>query len=230
MAVHIFTGKWKRGADLPDSRFHFGCSVDSAKELIYIAGGRDKNDQVLFTAAVYNVEKDKWEYLPPMVWGDNACHSAFVDNKLYVTNRHMNGGSVQCYDPNIRLWRDMTSFHGFIQYSFRFGFIHPPLPAFGLLFYVCDGKVIEFDYVENTFHLVGTQCRQFTTVVGMTMWHSQIVICAKITGGDTAFYLFEPLRAGENRQVGKEEKWTLLSAWTFVQIGDLVNCCGTITL
>ncbi|GLJ14346.1 hypothetical protein SUGI_0231440 [Cryptomeria japonica] len=224
------SGTWKRGADLPDSRCLFGCSVDSAKELIYIAGGCDKNDEILFTAAVYNVEEDMWEYLPPLIWGDNACHSAFVDNKLYVMKRHINGGSVQCYDPNTRIWRDMSNVNAFANHNFRFGFMHPPLPAFGRLLCFCGGNVIEFDYVEHQFHLVGTHCPRFLTVEGMTMWRGQIVICGRITGGDIAFYLFEPLRVGEHGQVGKEESWTLFSVWNSIEIGDLANCCGTWTL
>ncbi|GLJ14343.1 hypothetical protein SUGI_0231370 [Cryptomeria japonica] len=224
------SGRWKRGADLPDNRYLFGCSVDSTKRLIYIAGGSDNNDQILLTAAVYSIEEDKWEYLPPMIWGDYACHCVFDDNKLYVMNRHIIGGFVQCYDPNTRLWRGMTGFHGFTYPNLRVGSTCHTLTAFGRLFYSCKGKVIEFDKVENRFHLVGTQCPQFFIVNGMTMWHGQIVICGRITGGGTAFYLFEPCGVGENGQAAKEEKWTLLSAYTFVELGDVVDCCGTLTL
>ncbi|XP_057824460.2 F-box/kelch-repeat protein At1g80440-like [Cryptomeria japonica] len=225
------SGRWKRGADLPDRRYLFGCSVDSAKGLIYIAGGRDENDnQILFTAAVYNVEKDEWEYLPPMIWGGNfSSQSAFADNKLYVINPHSDEGFVQCYDPNTRLWRNMSRFHDFIDRSFKYGIINSVLPAFGRLFYVCNENVIEFDYVENQFQLAGTRCPSYFSVVAMTMWHSQIVICGRTESGGTAFYLFEPCTVGENGQAGKPEKWTLLTHWTLVDL-TVVNCCRTLTL
>ena len=130
---NFVTGKWKRGPDLPDSRIEFCCSVDSAKGLIYIANRCDPGDNGLRTAAVYDIEEEKWEYLPHMIWSGygSHCHSVFTDDKLYVVTRAK--GQVQIYDPNSRQWSAINiSFDGSNMQ-----------PSFCLL---------ERIYLENHFH------------------------------------------------------------------------------
>ncbi|GLJ14344.1 hypothetical protein SUGI_0231400 [Cryptomeria japonica] len=192
--------------------------------LIYIAGGHDIPFEERNRGAIYNVEEEKWEYIPLMIWSAIDCHCVFVDNKLYVVERDKyNSTGVQCYDPDTRLWTHIT--------QFSFSVICSPLPAFGRLFYICKGGVIEFDHVENRFHIAGTQYPHLFTVQGMTMWHSQIVICGKgEMDGYSKLYLFEPFRFAENGQAGNEEKWTLLKRWSSAELGDLLKCCGTLTL
>ncbi|GLJ14056.1 hypothetical protein SUGI_0224820 [Cryptomeria japonica] len=215
------SGTWNRGLDLPDCRVDFCCSVDSAKGLLYIAGGCNSDededyDDGLRTAAVYDVEEEKWEYLPPMIWSEYKCHSVFTDDKFYVMS-HVEG-HIQAYDPNTRQWSAIsTCYEGSMQPSFA---------AFGRIYYDCDGEIIEWDYVDNQFRLAGTLVPQLYRFIGGVMWNQQILMVGFNTENAMAFYLFEP---SIPREGGKEDNWTLISTLSATELPDPVATIGALT-
>ncbi len=103
--------------------------MDLAKGLIYIAGGYDSDDEELCTATVYDIEEEKWEYLPPMIWSECKCDSVFTDDKLYVLS-HMKG-HIQAYDPNTRQWSAICD-------CYYDGSMQPSFAAFGRIYHEWD--------------------------------------------------------------------------------------------
>ncbi|GLJ14053.1 hypothetical protein SUGI_0224780 [Cryptomeria japonica] len=208
LVIYDFSsGKWKRGPDLPDRRNNPCCSLDSAKGLIYIAGGRHSDEGELRTAIVYDIQEEKWEYLPPMIWSGYNCHSVFTDDKLYVVSHAK--GHLQTYDPNRRQWSAIN--------------MQPSFAAFERIYHNFHEPVIEWDYLENQI-LRDPELRSF---IGATMWNRQILMA--VVGKEEArfFYLFEPSIPGE---AGKEDNWTLLRTFSETELPDVVTTIGVLTL
>ncbi|GLJ52017.1 hypothetical protein SUGI_1105750 [Cryptomeria japonica] len=106
--------KWRVGADMPCSRCYFACAASTTEPLVYIAGGCKRPFKRGFSrplpeAFVYNVEKNKWDFLPAMnsVPLLDLCVGAFLDDKFYVVPRQSQRGQV--YDPKTRLWTNINT-------------------------------------------------------------------------------------------------------------------------
>ncbi|GLJ14939.1 hypothetical protein SUGI_0243800 [Cryptomeria japonica] len=75
--------KWRLGTDMTCSRCYFACDPSSSEGLVYIAGGfHRKTFSPYLEAFVYNVEENKWDFLPPMSFDPNPCAGACLDGYL----------------------------------------------------------------------------------------------------------------------------------------------------
>ncbi|GLJ51619.1 hypothetical protein SUGI_1097000 [Cryptomeria japonica] len=189
--------------------------MDSDKGLIYIAGGRDFYEWELRTAIVYDIEKEKWEYLPPMIWSGfrASWNSVFTDDKLYLVSKAT--GYIQTYDPKTRQWSDIR--------------MPPPFPAFmptlvsafRRIYKDFQEKIIEWDYLRE-------QCPpELCRFKGAAMWNQQILMAGVGDGDRMVFYLSEP---SVLEKAGKEYKWSILSTLSKIDLPGMVSTIGALTL
>ncbi|GLJ07613.1 hypothetical protein SUGI_0070880 [Cryptomeria japonica] len=223
LVIYDFSsGLWKRGPDLPDCRYEFCRSLDSAKGLIYIAGGQDSDNKELRTAIVYDIEDEKWEYLPslksdylpPLCWRNG---SVCIDDKFYVVSHWEK--YIQAYDPNTRQWSTIsTSYDGSSQVC---------LAAFGRIYPILCRNIIRRGFLENQSSVacIGPPAIQLCLILGVTMWHQQILIVGANKEDVRVFYLFEP-----SIQAGEEDKWTLITTLSKTELPDEIAIIGTIAL
>ncbi|XP_057821768.2 F-box/kelch-repeat protein At2g44130 isoform X2 [Cryptomeria japonica] len=106
-AVLIFdflSRRWRLGANMACILTWFACAASPSKGLVYV----DRGYPFLEEAFVYNVEENKWDFLPPL---DNSPLCAisvgvFLDGKFYVASYESYFAEV--YDPHSRLWKDIN--------------------------------------------------------------------------------------------------------------------------
>ncbi|GLJ08259.1 hypothetical protein SUGI_0084970 [Cryptomeria japonica] len=98
--------KWRLGTDMPCSRCYFACAPSSSEGFVYIAGGfHRKTFSPYLEAFVYNVEENKWDFLPAMSFDPNPCAGAYLDGKFYVVP--LRRYTVQVYDSHTRQWKNI---------------------------------------------------------------------------------------------------------------------------
>lgn len=103
--IHNFDSvRWHHGADMPTPRAFFVCSVSFSNGLVYVAGGIDKSVNPLASAKAYDVEKDKWEILHPMIEvHGHGSRSGLVEGKFMVLDDE--GKSAEVFNPSEGTWR-----------------------------------------------------------------------------------------------------------------------------
>lgn len=103
--------RWRRGKPMSAARSFFACaSVGSTK--VYVAGGHDDQKNALRSAEVYDVEKDEWSMLPPMIEGRDECHGFSMSTDLGFCVLSGYGTETQgqfrsdgeIYDPTSNSW------------------------------------------------------------------------------------------------------------------------------
>lgn len=91
----------------------FGSS--SLGEVAIVAGGSDKNGNVLKSAELYNSELGMWESLPDMNLPRKMCSGFFMDGKFYVIGGMSSPvDSLTCgeeYDMETRTWRRISNMY-----------------------------------------------------------------------------------------------------------------------
>ncbi|KAH9317004.1 hypothetical protein KI387_018773, partial [Taxus chinensis] len=208
------SGRWNRGADHLPHRNYFCCSVDCEKGLIYVAGGRDKdNKELRKEASVYNVEENSWELLPSMTWGVDSTNynSGFIDGKLLLVC--MWSGRLQIYDTKTSVWKALNACAlrhcGLCMAAFS-GLIH---------YFEWEAEVIEYNIVENQWRVAGTVPDNLRIDGHAVVWRDKIFVWGLDDGNSEKllFYLFEPSRPEEHFQAAKPDKWTPINAenWIF---------------
>ncbi|XP_037487233.1 F-box/kelch-repeat protein At5g60570-like [Triticum dicoccoides] len=104
---NLLTRHWSRCTPMNFPRCLFASG--SSGEIAIVAGGCDRNGQVLRSAELYNSEAGQWETLPDMNLPRRLSSGFFMDGKFYViggvtSERH----SLTCgeeYDLDTRTWR-----------------------------------------------------------------------------------------------------------------------------
>ncbi|KAG9459205.1 hypothetical protein H6P81_003713 [Aristolochia fimbriata] len=77
--------KWRGGAPMPGPRRVFFAHASDGIRTIFVAGGWiPATDESLGSAMAYDVERDEWSPLPPMVKKRSFCFGSFSDHKFYV--------------------------------------------------------------------------------------------------------------------------------------------------
>ncbi|XP_057821802.2 F-box/kelch-repeat protein At1g80440-like [Cryptomeria japonica] len=107
--------RWWLGTDVPFTRNFFVCAASASEGLVYFAGSYIpmgySSDYQRLEAFVYNVEENKWDFLPPPDYISFAslyfCASVFLDGKFYVAPHRCE--RAQVYDPHTRVWKNLNS-------------------------------------------------------------------------------------------------------------------------
>ncbi|EYC09109.1 hypothetical protein Y032_0062g3362 [Ancylostoma ceylanicum] len=104
--------RWEYVLSMPTSRAGLGLAVHGG--VIYAAGGKvtstPRSSTWTSTNKIerYDVVKDCWEKLPPMIDTHYSCCAVFLDNKMYAcrgANSSETSLCVQVYDPKDNSWR-----------------------------------------------------------------------------------------------------------------------------
>ncbi|GLJ14991.1 hypothetical protein SUGI_0244760 [Cryptomeria japonica] len=115
LIFNFLSRRWRLSADVPFTRKFFACAASASGGLVYVAGsyipkGPSTSCQRL-EGFVYNVEENKWDFLPPADYVPFGslyfCASVFLDGKFYVAPHESQ--IAQVYDPHTRLWKNINS-------------------------------------------------------------------------------------------------------------------------
>jgi hypothetical protein len=202
--------KWRRGADMPTTRYLFACSVSSSKGLIYVAGGRDERGNILATAEVYDVEEDKWEILPPMAQKREGSRGVFFEGKFMV----ISGGtrdlqrrvdkSAEAFDAKTGTWNrleDMWSSETSVKRCWIF------VSACGNL-YGIDGllDIFKYDAQKNVWTSLAFLPTRTPIITCAAPWRDRIFVSViDSEGRDQVPYLFQPSTGQSIVMDGEEE-------------------------
>ncbi|GLJ14989.1 hypothetical protein SUGI_0244700 [Cryptomeria japonica] len=109
--------RWRLGADMPYSRYFFACAASPSEGHVYVGGGDVHSGYQRLEGFVYNVEENKWDFLPSPMNSDYIIADAddddyfsigvFLDDKFYVVHRESE--RAQVYDPHSGLWNNINN-------------------------------------------------------------------------------------------------------------------------
>ncbi|KAM7272356.1 hypothetical protein ACFE04_027019 [Oxalis oulophora] len=109
----LLTGEWARCTPMNLSRCLFGSS--SFGEIAIVAGGSDKDGQILKAAELYNSEIGSWQILPDMNLPRKLCSGFFMDGKFYVIGGMSSStNGLTCgeeYNIETRTWRRIENMY-----------------------------------------------------------------------------------------------------------------------
>ncbi|KAK9280429.1 hypothetical protein L1049_014119 [Liquidambar formosana] len=128
-----------QGMNLPRCLFGSG----SNGSIAIVAGGSDKNGNVLKSAELYNSSSGSWEVLPNMHSPRRLCSGFFMDEKFYVIGGMTSPNvSLTCgeeYDLKTRKWRKIEGMYPNVNRAAQ----APPLVA------VVDNQLYAVEYLTN---------------------------------------------------------------------------------
>ncbi|CAA7408933.1 unnamed protein product [Spirodela intermedia] len=147
---------WSRCPLLNLPRCLFGSG--SCGEIAIVAGGSDKNGNVLKCAELYNSELGTWVTLPDMNLPRKLCSGFFMDGKFYVIGgMPSHTDSLTCgeeFDLETRTWRRIKNMYPGGNRATQ----SPPLVAVvNNQLYAADqstNEVKKYDKANNTWHVV----------------------------------------------------------------------------
>ncbi|EXB74659.1 F-box/kelch-repeat protein [Morus notabilis] len=127
-----------------------------------VAGGSDRNGNVLKSAELYNTETGKWEMLPNMHNPRRLCSGFFMDGKFYVIGGMSSPTvSLTCgeeYDLETRKWRTIENMFPHGPHANRASQAPPLVAVVSNQLYAVEhltNMVKKYDKVNNTWHVLG---------------------------------------------------------------------------
>ncbi|PSR95184.1 F-box/kelch-repeat protein [Actinidia chinensis var. chinensis] len=133
--------KWVKCEGMNRPRCLFGSG--SLGSIAIIAGGSDKNGNVLKSAELYDSKTGRWEMLPSMHSPRRLCSGFFMDEKFYVIGGMTSPtDSLTCgeeYDLKSRKWRKIEGMYPNVNRAAQ----APPLVA------VVDNQLYAVEYLTN---------------------------------------------------------------------------------
>ncbi|KAH7835061.1 hypothetical protein Vadar_022495 [Vaccinium darrowii] len=109
----ISTNSWSLGREMNEPR---RCSFGSASlgEIAIVAGGYDRENNILSSAEIYNSDTGTWESLPRMNIPRALCSGVFMDGNFYVVGGIgvANPNALTCgemYDSKTRRWHEIPN-------------------------------------------------------------------------------------------------------------------------
>ncbi|XP_022744265.1 F-box/kelch-repeat protein At5g60570-like [Durio zibethinus] len=157
----LITHDWSRCPLMNLPRCLFGSS--SLGEIAIVAGGSDKNGNVLKSAELYNSELGTWQTLPDMNFPRKLCSGFFMDGKFYVIGgMSSHTDCLTCgeeYNIETRSWRRIENMYpGCNAGTFHPAMCSPPLVAVvNNQLYSADqatNEVKKYDKVNNSWSVV----------------------------------------------------------------------------
>ncbi|XAR59960.1 hypothetical protein NMG60_11033154 [Bertholletia excelsa] len=133
--------KWVKCEGMNSPRCLFGSG--SLGSIAIIAGGSDKNGNILKSAELYDSETGRWEMLPNMHSPRRLCSGFFMDGKFYVIGGMTSpNDSLTCgeeYDLKTGKWRKIEGMYPNVNRAAQ----APPLVA------VVDNQLYAVEYLTN---------------------------------------------------------------------------------
>ncbi|PPD73831.1 hypothetical protein GOBAR_DD29239 [Gossypium barbadense] len=157
----LVTHNWSKCPLMNFPRCLFGSS--SLGEITIVAGGSDKNGNVLQSAELYNSEVGTWQTLPDMNFPRKLCSGFFMDGKFYVIGGlSSHTDCLTCgeeYNIETRSWRRIENMYpGRDAGTFHPSMRSPPLVAVvNNQLYSADqatNEVKKYDKVNNSWSVV----------------------------------------------------------------------------
>ncbi|GMI88763.1 hypothetical protein HRI_002545600 [Hibiscus trionum] len=158
----VVTHSWSRCPLMDLPRCLFGSS--SLGEVAIVAGGSDKNGNVLKSAELYSSELGTWETLPDMNFPRKLCSGFFMDGKFYVIGgMSSHTDCLTCgeeYNIGTRSWRRIENMYPGSDAggAFNPAMRSPPLVAVvNNQLYSADqatNEVKKYDKVNNSWSVV----------------------------------------------------------------------------
>lgn len=148
---------WDKCEGMNRPRCLFGSG--SLGSIAIVAGGSDKNGNVLKSAELYDTTTGKWEKLPNMNMQRRLCSGFFMDRKFYVIGGMSSPTvSLTCgeeYDLETGKWRTIDNMYPYANRAAQ----APPLVAVvsNQLYAVehLTNMVKKYDKANNTWHVLG---------------------------------------------------------------------------
>jgi len=194
------SGKWSRGADMPQIRISGAFSV-SPEGLLYVAGGHDDYEDFLRSAAVYNVFEDKWKIPPEMREERDECYGAFIDGKFFVISGYNCESvdrfkwSAEVYDPERGAWTTLENMWTVGEGEGKGPQSCVVAASSGRLYsFQKQQGVMEYDSGENVWSAVGSLPETLIRISCCVAWRDKIFVCGYAESNGEVFYLFEPPR------------------------------------
>ncbi|GLJ19196.1 hypothetical protein SUGI_0344880 [Cryptomeria japonica] len=184
--------RWEKGANMVVGRWGFSCALDSINGLIYTAGGRDRDNIMVFEGEVYNVEEDEWSLLPPMPTIVNRCSTAFRNGKFFVLCNYFYSECAQVYDSNTKLWTCVN-----------FERDSPCVSGCESLYFFDCYKVGDYNVCEKEVSVIGLFSPGMEFVECAKLWYDQISVGENVSQ-DMVFKLYEP----SSEEGGYPGMWT----------------------
>ncbi|XP_054814522.1 F-box/kelch-repeat protein At5g60570-like [Prosopis cineraria] len=132
---------WVKCQGMNQPRCLFGSG--SLGSIAIVAGGSDKNGNVLKSAELYDSASGVWELLPNMHTPRRLCSGFFMDGKFYVVGGMSSPAvSLTCgeeYDLETRSWRKIEGMYPYVNRAAQ----APPLVA------VVDDQLYAVEHVTN---------------------------------------------------------------------------------
>ncbi|XP_009349543.2 F-box/kelch-repeat protein At5g60570-like [Pyrus x bretschneideri] len=132
---------WIKCQGMNQPRCLFGSG--SLGSIAIVAGGSDRNGNVLKSAEIYDSVSGRWEMLPNMHTPRRLCTGFFWDGKFYVMGGMSSPtDSLTCgeeYDLDMRKWRKIEGMYPSVNRAAQ----APPLCA------VVDNQLYAVEYVTN---------------------------------------------------------------------------------
>lgn len=237
--VFIFdfaSSKWSRGADMPVSPA-LGASVSPAlgaysvspQGLIYVAGGEDVNENLLRSAAVYNVFEDQWKLLPDMSRGRDMSYGAFLDGKFFVISGDRDeegddegdlsgdsdeegdliGWSAEVYDPEKGAWTTLENMSDTGGDPRRCLVVS----SSGRLYsFEKQRGVMEYDSDENVWRALGSLPKTLRWITRSVAWREKIFVHGYVDSDVPVCYMYEPppIRSAAGQQTERTGMWTAI--------------------
>ncbi|XVF56627.1 hypothetical protein PTKIN_Ptkin06aG0135000 [Pterospermum kingtungense] len=157
----LITHDWSRCPLMNLPRCLFGSS--NLGEIAIVAGGSDKNGNVLKSAELYNSDLGSWQTLPDMNFPRKLCSGFFMDGKFYVIGgMSSHTDCLTCgeeYNIETRSWRRIENMYpGCNAGAFHPAMRSPPLVAVvNNQLYSADqatNEVKKYDKVNNSWNVV----------------------------------------------------------------------------
>lgn len=148
---------WSKCLGMNRPRCLFGSG--SLGSIAIVAGGSDKNGNVLKSAELYDSMLGRWELLPHMHTPRRLCSGFFMDGKFYVIGGMSSPTvSLTCgeeYDLEAKRWRRIENMYPYVNRAAQ----APPLVAVvdNQLYLVepLTNMVKKYDKQKNTWDLLG---------------------------------------------------------------------------
>lgn len=153
----FFPHRWVKCRGMNQPRCLFGSG--SLGSIAIVAGGSNKNGNVLKSAELYDSSKGRWETLPEMHVPRRSCSGFFMDGKFYVIGGMSSPtASLTCgeeYDWKQKKWRKIEGMYPYVSQGAQ----APPLVAVveNELYAVehLTNMVMKYDKVGNSWNVLG---------------------------------------------------------------------------
>jgi len=192
-SVYIYdfeSAKWSRGADMSIARHRFAFSVSPSTGLIYVAGGRNDNGDSVRVAEVYDVEKDRWDILPPMIRErGRGCLGVFIDDAFIV----LGGGqinqfdaSAEVLDPSAGTWTLRQDMWTFLDSAVVISYFGRDLYVFS------EEEVMKYDPEKNNWSAVASLQQDIPYLISATHWRDWIFVTGWHPAMKQLYLMFNP--------------------------------------